>query len=616
MKLEKVLDKLNSFEKNSFLKIIDNIISDRPKNHQQIEKLLSDSSKELKDADHLAITNVLDMVKEEFSSIVLEEFERPTSQVDIIIDILIKDGNCILSREWFSHLYDKEIKLLGKRIKEFKTVIQNGSDHVDETRIRDYNVYKSCLEVAYNNDLDNNQECKISSDEHSILAMLAKKLGLSQDEKKLINYSIIAIKKLDIDEIINSMRNVGILFYSKKHHTIFVADEIVAILRTIRGKEVADKYFRRVLKLLKDSYINQIGRKYGVDRQLERNEKIEQIIGSGVSFTDVISNDMFKEGISLTERKSEITTLADKGLDISPSLKGATLEAKVSNLIDYFNDLEKDEKVAISLNGYDKLLSDLKANQPNSVSFIMQKFEFQEETIIDSNHLLDYNIKPRDILEILNEDILCEFAKDKDIKTRGNIVLNILAGYKDVENLYLENYEMIGARDLKGLKENGIEIKEAELGVKFEELTKTIFSDLGFNVDESLRKQISNAKNKIDIVLNLGNKNIIVIECKSHKESGYNKFSSVSRQIKAYIDTAKVNDYNVVKSLLIAPEFSDEFINECELEYELNLSLITASSLGKIMNGFKESRLKQFPYKLLLRDVLIKEERIIKAISK
>ena len=44
MKLEKILDLLNSFEKNSFLKIIDSIISENPKISGQIDKILSDGS--------------------------------------------------------------------------------------------------------------------------------------------------------------------------------------------------------------------------------------------------------------------------------------------------------------------------------------------------------------------------------------------------------------------------------------------------------------------------------------------------------------------------------------------------------------------------------------------
>lgn len=153
------------------------------------------------------------------------------------------------------------------------------------------------------------------------------------------------------------------------------------------------------------------------------------------------------------------------------------------------------------------------------------------------------------------------------------------------------------------------------MGVKFEELTKTIFKKLGFNVDEKLRKEINTSKDKIDILLNIGKNELIVVECKSHKESGYNKFSSVFRQLKAYQDLALKKEYKVIKSLLIAPEFTDDFINDCELEYELNLSLITASSISAIYQGFKDSKMKTLPFKLLMRDVLIQSERILKAIK-
>ena len=88
-------------------------------------------------------------------------------------------------------------------------------------------------------------------------------------------------------------------------------------------------------------------------------------------------------------------------------------------------------------------------------------------------------------------------------------------------------------------------------------------------------------------------------------------------QIQAWeISNILKNDFKVIKSLLIAPDFSDEFINHTDLEFEISLSLITAGSLTRILEGFKNSKLKQFPYQLLMKDVLIKEERILKAINK
>jgi len=85
----------------------------------------------------------------------------------------------------------------------------------------DYLIYQSCVKTAYQNDISNNREPKITDDELSILLTLAKKLELSQEENKLINYMIVPVKQLDIDTIINNLKNIGVVFYSKKHNTIF-----------------------------------------------------------------------------------------------------------------------------------------------------------------------------------------------------------------------------------------------------------------------------------------------------------------------------------------------------------------------------------------------------------
>ena len=180
---------------------------------------------------------------------------------------------------------------------------------------------------------------------------------------------------------------------------------------------------------------------------------------------------------------------------------------------------------------------------------------------------------------------------------------------------YLENYDKVAYRDLNTLKENGISVKESELGVKFEELTRKIFIELGFNVDEELRKSLNTKNDLIDILLHLENGDVIIVECKTSKERGYNKFSTVSRQLKSYKSVTEKNNIRVSKILLIAPEFSDDFITDCEMNMELNLSLLTASALSKIFDAFKTSKYTEFP-PVLFRDVVINEDRIIKALSK
>ncbi len=617
MRLEKILDNLNSLEKNSFIKIVDNIISSNPKKIKLIEKILVDTEKGLKSVDNVIISKIFDLLVDEFNQCIQNEFVNATSQLDILTDIIIRDGNCIMKQDWFARLYEFELKNINKKIKELDNLFKDNKSDISEQRKRDYKVYKKCLETAYYNDIESNRETKITDDELSILLTLSRELELSQEEVKLINYMIITAKKLEIETIITELKNLGVIFYSKKNNTIYVADEVVRVLRKIRGKEVADKFFRRVLRLLREPQINLIAKMHNIDRKLSGNDKIKEIINEGVSLSGILSNEIYKENTNLNDKKKFVNELCDKGLNIQPALKGVMLDEKIKSLITHFESIEKDEKVGISIDGYENLLLELGEVIPQLNNLVKSEFQLQEENVLKSGFLLDFNIKPRDVLEVLSAEDLEKFIKIKGIKTRGNDVLNILSSFKDSENLYIENFENIGFRDLSALKENGIKIKEADLGLKFEEITKSIFSQLGFNVDEKLKKQINTKKDKIDILINLGNNELILVECKTIKESGYNKFSSVSRQMKSYIVLAEKNNYSVIKSLLIAPDFSDDFVNDTELEYDLNLSLITASSLLKILEGFKNSRKhKQFPFKLLMRDVLIKEDRIVKAMSK
>lgn len=91
--------------------------------------------------------------------------------------------------------------------------------------------------------------------------------------------------------------------------------------------------------------------------------------------------------------------------------------------------------------------------------------------------------------------------------------------------------------------------------------------------------------------------------------------STVSRQLKSYQNLALKNDMRNVKILLVAPEFSDDFVTDCEMDTEMNLSLVTALTLSNIFDAFKMSKYQEFP-RVLFRDILINEERILKALSK
>ena len=156
MKLEKILDHVNSLEKGSFIKIIDNLIASNPKNSKAIEKILSDNEKGLKNADNVVISKIFSLLEDEFGEHVKNEFVNTTSQLDILTDIIIKDGNCILKLDWFARLYENELKTLNKKIKDFEKLIKNDNYDISSERKRDYNIYKKCLKTAYTNDLETN----------------------------------------------------------------------------------------------------------------------------------------------------------------------------------------------------------------------------------------------------------------------------------------------------------------------------------------------------------------------------------------------------------------------------------------------------------------------------
>ena len=496
MKLEKILGQLNSFEKNQFLKVITGIIETPPKKTDEIDKILIDSDKDLKKVDNLNIVNVFHLIEDEFAEDIKTKFGEFDSQLDILIDILISDGNCIMSRDWFNKLYEEEIKTLKSKILEFQAETESEKSSIDLVRIRDYKIYRNCVKAAYTNDQERNQDLKITWEEQTILLSLSNTLELSQEEIKLINYSVINIEKQDIEQIINDLRNIGILFYSKNTLKVYIADEIVIVLRKIRGKEVANKYLRRVLNQLKEPQLNYLCRKHNIDWKKPIDEKIKSIIKEGISFKSILMDGIFKENTMLSEKKTVINELIEKGLCI-PQMKGTTLDEKVQNLINYFEQVDKDDKISISIDGYDKLLVDLNALIPETKTYIKQEFDLQDEEILNSLYLLDYNIKPKDILDLIPDQKIKEFCEKMSIKTRGNLALNVLEKYKDADNLYIENYNLIAFRDINGLKSNGIIIKEGDMGIKFEDVTKSIFEKLGLPVDDKLENQSIMLKTKL-----------------------------------------------------------------------------------------------------------------------
>lgn len=616
MKLEKILEKLNSLEKGRFLKIINNLSAEE-KNNPALEAILSRADSNLKNADAIQVTQAFNALASRFVSFVLEDYSKVSSQLDILLNIITRDGNCIMRLDWFTRLYEDEIKKQKKAIEAFKADVNAEKPSMDPSRVRDYKVFAACLKMAYFNDIESNFSPKITSDEQSILDTLAKALELSLDERTMIKYSVLGIKKAsNIDDVVSELLEKGLIFLSRKSNVIYVADEVVSLARKIRGREVADKYFRRVLLQMKEPQINMICRKHGIDNKLQYNEKIEQIIASGVSFSDVLKEDIHKADVKLTDKKKVITALCDEKLSITPAIKGSTLDEKVNNLIEFFAKQYGDEKIGISAGGYERLLIDLDSFVKGASKTIRGTFQIQEEDVMHAEFLTDYNIMPRDVLELFTPENLTDLCVARGIKTRGIIIDNILAAYKDTEDLLVENFESIGFRDINTLKERGIAISEADLGSTFEDVTKYIFEKLGLDVDEKLRKKLNTEKDKMDILLRTGENSVVLVECKTIKERGYNQFSSISRQVRAYKSLLEKNNFHVDKILIVAPDFSDDFVADCGDEFSLPITLLKAGSLVSIYYAVKEAGTNRFTLQMLSRDILVQEDRIIRALNK
>lgn len=616
MKLEKILERLNSLEKGQFLKIINNL-SSAEKNNPRLDAILSRADSNLKNADAVQVTQAFDALSNRYLEFIMEDYSKVASQLDILLNIITRDGNCIMRLDWFAKLYDDEIKKQKKAIEAFKADVNAEKPTMEESRVRDYKIFAACLKTAYFNDVASNFSPKITPDEQSILDELAKALELSLDERTMIKYAVLGIKKANnIDDVVSELKEKGLIFLSKKNNVIYVADEVVSLTRTIRGREVADKYFRRVLLQLKEPQVNMICRKHGIDHKLSLNEKIEQIIASGVSFSDVLRDDIHKADSKMIDKKKAISALCDEKLQISPAIKGATLDEKIDNLIAYFAKQYADEKIGISSGGYERLLLDLDQFVKGASKTIRSAYQLQEEEVMHGEFLADFNIMPRDVLELFAPETLVDLCDARQIKTRGSIVDNILAAYKDTEDLLVENYENIGFRNINALKENGISIQEADLGTTFEDVTKYILSQLGLDVDEKLRKKLNTEKDKMDIIIRTGDNSVVLVECKTVKESGYNKFSSISRQVRSYSSLLEKNDFHVDKIIIVAPDFSEDFVADCGDEFTLPITLLKAGSLAAIYHAVKETSSNRFTLQMLSRDILVQEDRIIRALKK
>jgi hypothetical protein len=145
MRLIKVLDTVNQIEKSSFLKILDSFCADLRKTEPKIDKIMSEGDGQLKNVDDKNIVGLFNLLIPQYRSHLEEQIKFSNYQLDILVNILIRDGNSIMTREWFHKLYGKEYSKLEANIKDFSNQILKDESDIDPHRKRDYLIYRNCV---------------------------------------------------------------------------------------------------------------------------------------------------------------------------------------------------------------------------------------------------------------------------------------------------------------------------------------------------------------------------------------------------------------------------------------------------------------------------------------
>jgi hypothetical protein len=612
MKLNQVLSHTNQVERSKFVNCIDKLCQDS-RGDTDLTKQLEKIDGQLKSASGNEITQLFSLIQPLFQKHLKEQIAIGGPQVSLLINILIRDGNCIATIPWIENLYVKEYSEIDELSKNLIKEIED-NDSSDFERLNRLDIYRECMKTAFNNDLKSNRTAKISEDERSILNILAERLALSREEVHAIEHSVDPIPELGIETALEYLRENGIILINRRRSEIMIADEVIKSLHDVLDKELPDKYILRILRSLSDADLSNILKNHGYKiRGVERQDKIATISHSGLSIRNILMTDLHAEDATQNQRKDRIKQLIED-MDLDISRIGTRLQDRIDVLIEHLRSTEDEEFNILSVSGYKELLDALSQNELNVEGRIRADFEIENKENLDPERLKALGITPLDILYLYSNDEIKTIRNNMNLPRRGNPRSQIIESFASANDRLIENYHLLARRDLQGLQAAGIDIKEADIGVKFEESTRSILEQLGMTVDEDLRKDINTAKDKADIIISLDNDDVIVGEAKSFKNGQFSKYSSTSRQVKAYVKRCEANGHRVSQVLIVAPAFSEDFVDAADMDTEINISLLEAEGLQKILAAFKQRRHPKFSPKLLTKGGLLKADLISKSI--
>ena len=614
MKLNQVLSLVNQVEKSKFITSLDKLCLDAAKNNKALAKKIDNIDGQIKNASGSEITQLYFAVRDFYKVSVKEQILMNSAQTNLLVNILSRDGNCVARISWIESLYAKEWHILQSLAKELHAEIKASDSDSPNDRSKALSIYHACMSEAYTNDTRNNRDSKITDDERGILNVLSAQLGLTTDECAALEHLVDTIPKDGVLEALNILRDMGVVFISKKRQEVFVPDEIVELLNEIQGKDSADKHRLRLLRTFSDAELSNVLKAHGRKiRGIERADKIHTIIHSGLNARELLAADMHAPEDNQNQRKDRLKQLiAD--LEIDTDKLGTTLDERIHLIITSLANATEKEFDSLSASGFKELMKTLEEHFPTIVKVIKAQFELEENEVVDTEKLRALSITPYDILYLLSNDEVKTVRDSMGLSKRGNPRFSILECFANATDKLIDNYDLLAKRDVNALRDVGADVAEADIGVKFEEVTKAIFEILDLNIDEEVRKEINTSKDKADIIISLSDDDIIIGEAKTCKSGDFAKYSTTSRQVKAYVSRAESLGKRVAQVLIIAPSFSDDFIESAEMDTEVNISLLEAKGLKLILDAFKSKRNPKFSAKLLTKGGLLKAELIAKTI--
>lgn len=614
MKLTQVLSSINQVEKSKFISCLDKLCSSAIPNDKKLAKSVGKIEGQIKNASGSEITTLFSLVSSHFKDAVQEQIAMSGAQIGLLVNILTKDGNSVARTSWVETLYNKEWVQLNDSSKIIEQEIEDSKSSDEFCRGKFLSIYKDCLSVAYFNDQKINRESRISDDERSILNTLADRLNISMDEASAIEHLIDPVPQNNALDGLNTLREMGVLFVNRKRSEVLIADEVVSILNELQGKELADKHSLRILRSLSDAELSNVLKHYEKkSRGKDRSEKIDDILHCRIPIRNILQRDIFAHNETQNHRKDRLKTLITD-LDLKVEKFGATLDERIDVIILALNGSANDEFDSLSAAGFKELYATLQKHFPQFEILLKKEFELEETEEIDTEKLRSLSITPVDILYLLSNEQVKVIRDQMCLSKRGHPRRLILESFANANDKLIENYPALARRDLAALKRVAIDISEAEIGVKFEEVTKEIFETLNLVVDEDVRKSINTTKDKADIIISLSDDDIIIGEAKTCKNGDFAKYSTTSRQVKAYVNRCENQGKRVAQVLIIAPSFSNDFVESAEMDTEVNISLLEAEGLKMIYDAFKARRNPKFSAKLLTKGGLLKAELIAKNI--